>query len=133
MNKKRAIVLDTTGFLAKIHLQIYDSEIYTTKSVVDEVRDIENREALNLGLDIDRVKVLNPSIETVKQVYRLAEELGLNNKLSETDIEVASLAKELSREYNVVVFTDDYSLQYLLVKLNILFKPLRTRGITLGK
>jgi len=131
--KKKVIVLDTTGFLAKIHLSIYDYDIYTTKTVIDEVKDIENREALDLGLDINRVKLIEPKREIVDKIILFARKIGLENKLSRTDIEVASIAYDLSREYNVVVFTDDYALQYLLSKLNIVFKPLRTIGINRNK
>lgn len=130
--KKKVVVLDTGGFLAKIHLHIYDSEVYTTKSVVDEVKDLENRGALDLGLDINRVKVVKPSVESILRIIEKAREMNIVNKLSETDIEVASIAYELSRENDVIVFTDDYTLQYLLACLNIVFKPLRTRGIVLN-
>jgi len=125
------IILDTTGFIAKYHLSLdpVKTIVYTTSSVVSEVKDYESREALDLGLDIGRVNILDPPRDIVESVYRVASRIGEHVKLSRTDVEIAGLALYLSKRGRVVVITDDYSLQNLLYHLNISFKPLRTTGI----
>ena len=135
MNEKIIVVLDTSAFLAKYHLQLdpVKTEIYTVPRVVDEVRDRESREALEVGMGIGRVKVVSPSQKYVSLVREKAWEVGESTSLSQTDLEVAALALELRSKGRVVVITDDYALQNLLLHLNISFKPLRTTGIKLPR
>ncbi len=106
--------------------------IATTQRVIDEVRDYENREALHLGLELRRIMVLEPGEEYRRRTLREARRLGLRNKLSMTDIDVAALALTLMSNGEVLVITDDYALQELLLRLGVSFKPLRTRGIREG-
>ncbi len=129
---KLVIVMDTSALLAKYHLQIpsYLGEIIVPSRVVEEVRDEENKSALTLGLEINRVKVVSPPVEVVSKVVRVAKNIGEHSTLSKTDIEVAATAYMYKQSgCRVVVFTDDYALQNLLAYLEIPFKPLRTTGI----
>lgn len=124
----KTLVFDTSAFLAKYHLYVpsHGYCIYAPPAVVEEVRDAENREALELGLELSRVIVRSPS-----QAYRerIMEE-AKKKKLSGTDIDVAALALELREEgHEVTVLTDDYALQELLLENRINVRPLRTRGI----
>lgn len=125
------LVFDTSAFLAKYHLQIPDSiyKIYTTPSVVSEVRDAENKQALEIGIMVGRIIVQQPLSSSIDKAKETAKRIGEITSLSKTDIEVAALALEKSINHKVVVITDDYSLQNLLYHLRISFKPLRTRGI----
>lgn len=128
---KTVLVLDTAGFLSKIQLQMYSTnvELYTTFSVLEEVKDRESRDALEISLLIDRVKIIQPSKESLAFVSKTADLLGYGNRLSKTDIEVASLAFELKKSSKVTVLTDDYDLQNLLIHLGIEFMPIKTIGI----
>jgi len=130
-SKKIILVLDTTAFIAKYQLQAYSPfvEIYTTPSVIQEAKDRESRDSLQLSLDIGRVFIKTPSKNTISEVVKVAREIGEHTSLSQTDIEVIALAKELSRKGKVIVITDDYSIQNTLLYLRISFKPLRTMGI----
>ncbi|MET1159663.1 MAG: NOB1 family endonuclease [Thermoprotei archaeon] len=131
-SEKIILIFDTTAFLAKYHLQLWgrNIEIYTTQSVVNEVRDSESKSALELGLSIARINILEPQKTYLEKVKKNAFKLGVLHKLSKTDLEVAALALELSeRGRKVVVVTDDYMLQNLLLDIGIGFKPLRTTGI----
>jgi len=132
LSDKLYVVLDTSALLAKyyMHLDPLKTEIYTVKRAVDEVKDSENREALEVGLSIGRVRVIEPRKSFVERVLRAAWEVGERAMLSVTDVEVAALALEFKeRGFKVLVITDDYALQNLLLHLNIAFKPLRTTGI----
>ncbi len=126
---KLVLILDTTGFLAKQHLYILDAEIYTVPRVVEEVRDRSNREALEIGIAIGRVNIVEPSRDAREKVLMKARETGEYISLSDTDIDVAALAYMLRDKGKVVVITDDYALQNLLLHLGIPYKPLRTTGI----
>lgn len=132
-SSKLIIVMDTAGFLARLQLHLFSSgnvEIYTTNSVIEEVKDSVSKEGLEIGLEIDRVKIVNPSKPSKEFIVSKAREIGCLNELSETDIDVASLAYEMRPRGNVIVFTDDYTLQNLLLYLNIPFKTVKTRGVS---
>jgi len=132
LSGKLYVVLDTTALLAKYYMYLdpLKAEIYTVRRAVDEVKDAENREALEVGLCIGRVKVAEPQKPFVEEVLKTAQGIGEKAKLSTTDVEVAALALEFKKKgFRVVVITDDYALQNLLLYLNIPFKPLRTTGI----
>ncbi len=129
---KKIIILDTSALLAKYHLILpaINTEILTTPSVVEEVRDIENREALQLGLELSRIKPVEPSPKAREKTYTEAKKHRLHGKLSSTDLDVAALALQLKQEgFDTLVITDDYALQKLLYSMGVSFKPLRTRGI----
>ncbi len=130
----RVYVLDTTSLLAALPLQLYNAILVTTPSTISEVRDRENFEKTNLSLSIGRIKILKPEKSYVDIVREKALAIG-EHTLSNTDIEIAALALQVSKEcrehedIEVVVMTDDYSLQNLLSHIGLEFMPLRTKGI----
>ncbi len=126
----RRIVLDTTAFLAALPLMVYDATLYTTPSVVEEVRDRESRMRLEAALLVNRVTIVEPRWRYRRRIEKKAVNLGLHTSLSRTDIDVAALALQLIDEGgSVEVITDDYALQNLLEHLGVAWLPLRTRGI----
>jgi len=130
---KIAVVLDTGALLAKYYrlLPRTGVDIFTTSSAVIEVRDLENRQALLEAIELEVIRVLDPENRYVSTVLLAAKNTGSLSKLSQTDVQIAALALMLRDKYSdVVVITDDYELQNLLLSLKISFKPLRTRGIT---
>ncbi|MET1101852.1 MAG: NOB1 family endonuclease [Pyrodictiaceae archaeon] len=128
---RRIIVADTTAFLAALQLQAYSYLLVTTPDVIDEVRDSDSRDRLELALEVGRVKIGRPSNKHLHKVLSKAVDIGEHGVLSRTDIGVAALALELKEAgCEVIVVTDDYALQNLLSHLGIVYKPLRTRGIT---
>ena len=132
MNNAYAVVLDTGALLAKYYnlLPRHRVALYTTFSNVEEVRDEENKTALLDAIENRVVTVIEPASDCVKEALNHAEESGELAKLSKTDVSVIALALCLKREgFNVVVLTDDYDVQNVLLRLNIGFKPLKSRGI----
>lgn len=133
VSNKLMVVMDTAGFLARLQLHLFsygNVEIYATNSVLREVKDNVSREGVEIGLVVERVRVADPSNASKRYIIEVAREKGCLNDLSDTDIEVAALAHELRLKGRVVVFTDDYTLQNLLLHLNIPFKPVKTLGIS---
>jgi len=129
--KRRTLVLDTTAFLAALPLMLYTARLVAPPRVVEEVRDRESRERLEVAAILDRVEVLEPAERYRWRVRRAAVRLGLHASLSETDVDVAALALQLRDEgEDVTVVTDDYALQNLLAKMGVGYMPLRTRGIS---
>ncbi len=127
---RRTYVLDTTAFLAALPLMVYNARLLAPPRVIEEVKDRESRERLQVALLLDRVEVVEPRDRYRWRARRAAVKHGLHGSLSETDIDVAALALQAREEYgDATVITDDYALQELLTHLGIAFQPLRTRGI----
>jgi len=124
-------VLDTAAFIARLHLMLYNADIYTAPKVIEEVRDRESVEGLEIGFAADRVRVLEPEISYISEVLDAAKRLNIAHKLSETDIQLAALALKISKEKrrDVIVVTDDYAIQLLVEALGLKFMPVKTVGI----
>lgn len=91
---------------------------------------MDNKQALEDALEIGLINALSPSKSAIDKVTRIAKSIGSIHKLTDTDMEIAALAYELiNNGFEVIVITDDYELQNLLLYMGVGFKPLRTRGI----
>ncbi|MEL9939408.1 MAG: DNA-binding protein [Ignisphaera sp.] len=129
-SNRRVLLLDTAAFISATHLYVYDRLLYTTPSVLDEVKDFESVQRLSLSQSADRIVIVEPSKEYIEKALSLARKFGALDKLSRTDLEVLALALQLVSEgYDVTVLTDDYDLQKILKGIGIEFKPIKTIGI----
>lgn len=127
---RMVLILDTAAFISATHLHIYDRPLYTTPSVLDEVKDSESVQRLSLSQSIDRIIVVEPSKEYIEKALNLAKKFRVLDKLSKTDLDVLALALQLVSEgYDVTVLTDDYVLQRILKSIGIAFKPVKTIGV----
>ncbi len=112
-------VIDTAIFIQGV-----DVEGVTTPKVVEEVKDPESKLFLEGLISAGKVRVLEPSRESVETVKDAAKKTGELNELSEADVEVLALAYELKG----ILLTDDYNLQNIAKTLGIEFRTLK-RGI----
>jgi endoribonuclease Nob1 len=128
---KRIIVLDTSAFLAGFDPFSLSEEQVTVPKVEKEIRKnsiilVRFKTALENG----KLKVKAPSEEFLNKVKVSASKVGDSFKLSETDIQLLSLALELKAEgYTPQILTDDYSIQNVATQLGIEFSALATFGI----
>lgn len=113
------IVFDTGAFLAG--LQNYYYRVYTTPLVLDEVKDYRSRELLAIAINAGKVIIKEPSKWSYEKVNQIVRKISAFN-LSKTDISLASLAYELKP---CIVFTDDLTLQNLLLNLDIRYKSIK--------
>jgi UPF0271 protein len=76
------------------------------------------------------VRVEDPKHSFVSKAVEVARRHGVLERLSKTDLDVLALALQLSSQgYDVVVLTDDYVLQRILIELGLGFRPVKTRGV----
>ncbi|MCD6323804.1 MAG: NOB1 family endonuclease [Desulfurococcales archaeon] len=112
-----AYVLDAAGFFAGIHLGV-NGKVYAPPQVLREVKDAHSRRALELGLSGGKVVILNPSKGSVRNVSEISSKLGEFGRLSDTDIAVLALAKDLMNICKrVVVVSDDRSVQNVALRM----------------
>lgn len=101
-----------------------DYECAITPGVVRELDEHGMGERLELLMGT-KVRVLSPSILSVKTVREAAAKTGDSRRLSETDVEVLALAYELGFE----LVTDDYSIQNLARVLGVRYRGMDQAGI----
>lgn len=93
----------------------------TTYRISLEFKDFRSRSLVDNAVKGGFLVVFDPSEKKVQETERLAKETGAN--LSDADISLVALALELKEKgTEVKVFTDDYSVQNLLLKLKIPFQ-----------
>lgn len=92
-----------------------EKDIYTTPSVMDELKDLKSSSLADVAKLQHDLDVLRPKEKYIKEVKGKAKEIGSLDHLSSTDLEVIALALEKDGE----VVTDDYTMQNLAAHLDL--------------
>ena len=130
MLTKKAIVLDSSAFIAGFDPFSIKDEVYSVPLVKMELRDSMVLFRFETALSNGALKVVIPLEEFVEQVVEASKKTGDYRFLSNADIQVLALALQLKNEgKKVVVVTDDYSIQNVASQLGLEFAPLATFGI----
>ena len=136
--KKKLLIFDTNIFLTGIDFNLIEGVIYTSPKVIEEItvnryaeknRNIMNK--IQAAMDSHKLILKIPSDKSLKEIEYKSKMSGDYNALSDTDKEVLSIAMDLKEKYSndVIVYTNDYSMENLCLILNIPFSPLIKRGI----
>lgn len=117
-------VLDTSAILSGKDLSA-THELYSSPKILDELKHGRMRRRLNYLIE-SGLRIMSPSKEIIEMVKKIASETGDIARVTEADIEILSLAKEL----DAILLTDDYSIQNLATELNIKYQGVAQEGIT---
>jgi UPF0271 protein len=82
--------------------------------------------AIELLIDSDRLKILEPDKECLRQVIIMAKKTGDYEKLSTADVSILALAFQLKS----TLISDDYAVQNIAAILKIPVGTIGTKGIT---
>lgn len=116
-------VLDTSAILSGKDLPA-DCELYSSPKILDELKHGRMRRRLDFLIE-SGLKVLSPSEDTLKEVISAANESGDLLRMSQADLEILGLAKEL----DATLLTDDYSIQNLASILHVDYMGISQDGI----
>jgi UPF0271 protein len=117
-------VLDTSAILSGKDLPA-DCDLYSSPKILDELKGGRMRRRLDFLIE-SGLKVLSPSEKTLAEVISTAEKTQDIARVSEADLEILGLAKEL----DATILTDDYSIQNIASELNVKFMGISQNGIT---
>ena len=122
-DKKRAsiqgaYVLDTSAIYSATDYPA-ENVLYSTPMVIRELRRVYRTERAELFVQT-RLRIVEPGRDNVDWIKRKAEQTGDIARLSPTDIEVLSLAREL----RAILVTEDYSMQNIAEAAGIEFTSL---------
>ncbi|MFW9770754.1 MAG: NOB1 family endonuclease [Candidatus Thorarchaeota archaeon] len=136
--KNSILVFDSNIFFTGIDFNIFQERVYTTSKILDEIRVKKyldkNRNILNKiqsAIENKKLNIRDPKTKFIKVVEEKAKITGDLNILSDADKSLIALTLELSisQDDNVILFTNDYSMENLCSNLNLKFSPLYKRGI----
>ncbi len=113
-------VLDSSAFFTAAP---FEGELYTTSSVISELRDLPSKARSDLLREAG-LQVMDPDRESVSRVRENAVARGEAGALSPTDIEVLALALQLQ----ACIMSDDYALQNVARSLSIRVVPIQQKG-----
>jgi UPF0271 protein len=121
--RKRTLVLDTSAILSGKPAP--DGILYAPPAVVDEFQaGGKSRRQLDYMLEAG-LRVIPPQAASLGIAEEAATRTGDLAKLSEADLEVLALA----RDVHGCVVTDDYAIQNVAATLKIPFEPINQAGI----
>jgi len=128
---KNVLVLDTSAFVAGFDPFSVKEEQYVTPMVREEFfKGSLSLTRLKTAIDSGRIKVRSPEKEFLEAVKKTATIIGDKHVLSETDLQILALALNLKADgFDIVIVTDDYSIQNVASKMGIQFSSLTTFGI----
>jgi UPF0271 protein len=128
---KKAIVLDTSAFLAGFDPLTVLEKQYTVPKVKNELDTGSiTWVRFNTAVENGKITIIKPEDSVYKQILEASKKVGDRRYLSEADMQVLALAKELKeRDLNPLIVTDDYSIQNVANKIEVEFISLMTFGI----
>jgi len=126
-------VLDTNIFLTGLDINLFNGIIYSTPNVIEEIRVSKfaekNRNIINkveAAIASSKMVLKSPSQKYIQTVESHSKKTGDFNALSPVDKELIALTLDLkdNTNKNVVIYTNDYSIENLCFELNLQFLPL---------
>lgn len=129
--KHRALVLDTSAFIAGFDPTTIDEKIYTVPEVgLELTSESTSKLRFMASVEYGRLIVVSPEPKYVDFVKSTSSRIGNSITLSKTDIQVLALAAQLKDSgYDAVIVTDDYSIQNTAEKIGLKYIPLANLGI----
>ena len=113
-------MLDAGAFYAGTSFLSSEDQLYTTSSVLEEVRHIKSYfsalEALRLS---GRLVIQDPDKSQIEKAVRVASKTGDRGSLSEADVSIIALALQL----NKTLVTDDYAVANVAALLGVEVRP----------
>ena len=128
---KRAIVLDTSAFIAGFDPLAVPERQYTVPEVGRELAAGSMPcVRFNAAVENRKLMVRKPEDSFLQEIREASRKVGDVRYLSEADLQVLALALELKgRGLSPLIVTDDYSIQNVANKIDVEFTSLMTFGI----
>ena len=131
--KSTIFIFDTNIFLTGIDFNIIEGVIYTTPSIIEEIKNSRYREKnrniinrIKAAIEFRKLNIKTPKDKTIIKVRDISKKTGDLNALSDADIELLALAIDLIEKQGdyVKIYSNDYSIENICSELNIPFPSL---------
>ena len=129
IKKEKIFIIDASAVLSGKPINLDDVKMVTTPGVSKEFQP-GGRDYQNFQYLIEKGLTINlPSKESLHKINEKSIETGDNERLSDADKEILALSLDLKKENEVIIITDDYSIQNVANALEIKFESISQRGI----
>jgi UPF0271 protein len=123
------IVLDTSAILTGLEIGS-DNEYYTTPEVVNEIHSANVKLKVEFSIKDGDLKLIQPQKRFSESANEKVEFLGEIDSVSDTDKSILALALEIREQgNNVLIATDDYSIQNVAKSLSLPYSSIKEVGI----
>lgn len=131
-------IFDANIFLTGFDFNIIEGTIYTTPSIIEEVKASRYKEKnrnilnkINVAIESKKLKLKSPQNDFIIKIREISKKTGDFNALSEIDKELIALTLELKEKQgeNIKIYTNDYSIENVCSELDIPFSSLYKKGI----
>ena len=138
LSESPILIFDTNIFLTGIDFNLFDGDMYTTPSIIEEIKVKkylkQNQNVINkiyAAIDNNKLTIRSPKKTFMKVVIEKSKLTGDFKVLSDIDMELIALALELVETFKtgVKIFSNDYSIENVCSELNIPFFSLFKDGI----
>ena len=118
-------ILDASAFYAGVPFGS-ESDCYTTSLVYEEIKHIKkNHDALGTLLETNRLKIMDPDLESTNTAIASAKQTGDYQQLSKQDISVIALCINLNGQ----IITDDFAITNVAKNIGLKTSSIMTGGI----
>jgi|YelNatPaOPRAMG01_1025707.scaffolds.fasta_scaffold12645_2 UPF0271 protein len=126
-----SFILDTSAILSGILAKQLEGNVWITEEVLSEIKQFELNMLVNTYIETGILNIGHPSISSIHKVINVAIKLGEISVLSKADISILALGIDLSLQgENVIILTNDYSIQNVALELGIKYKPIGKQKIS---
>ncbi|MBE6500613.1 MAG: ribonuclease VapC [Methanobrevibacter thaueri] len=121
-------VLDASAFINGFKLTTNNN--FTVSEITTEIKDFESKLSFDMALEEGKITILDVSQNYINKVEETISNSGDILRLSNPDKKLISLACMLKESgKNVLVISDDYTIQNTLKIMNINYSGVITEGI----
>ena len=129
-NKKiKTFIIDTSAVLSGKPINLGDARMITSPGVSNEFKPGGRDYQLFQFLVEKGLIIKSPSKASYKKIDEISRETGDNERLSDVDKEILAVSLDIDTENEVIIVTDDYSIQNVANALGIKFESISQRGI----
>lgn len=132
------LIFDANIFLKGVDINIFEEKIYTTPKIIKEIEVLKysnkNRNILTrieVAIANKHLNVREPNQKYISRTIKESQVTGDIDSLSKADIELISLALEMKEtlQEEVILYSNDYSVQNLSAKMKIQSLSMYKKGI----
>ncbi len=128
--KPLIFVIDTSAIYHQISFTAENIQLVTTPIIEKEMYRKGLKDSVELLKATEKLRIIEPSPQSLKKVKEAAVQLGDLQYLSDPDQQLLALALDLdAQDSHTVIITDDYSIQNVAKQLSLDFKSASTTGI----
>lgn len=121
-------ILDASAFINGFELE--SKYNFTVPEIINELKDFKSKLVFENSIKENKLNIVDVDKEYIKKINKVISESGDSLRLSNEDTRLIALAMMLKdQNKNIIVVSDDYSIQNVLKLLNIKYQSILTEGI----